>query len=111
MTNNFEDGSASKLAKSPLKRKTINTLGSPYSPMKQRHSVSPHKTVTAAAETTASKEDKKKEGLSSPTSISMRDSFIIKNADHSFDAYYQSMRKRKAAGITAYGLEGAQNTQ
>ena len=31
---------------------------------------------------------KEKDGLSSPTSISMRDSFIIKNADQSFDLYY-----------------------
>lgn len=53
--------------------------------------------MTEAAETTATKEDKKKEkdGLSSPTSISMRNSFIIKNADQSFDAYY---KRRKAAG-------------
>ena len=34
-------------------------------------------------------------GLSSPTSVSMCNSFIIKNADESFDNYYHSMRKRK----------------
>jgi len=28
-------------------------------------------------------------GLSSPTSVSMQNSFIIKNADESFDQYYQ----------------------
>ena len=33
--------------------------------------------------------------LASPTSLSMQNSFIIKNADDSFDAYYQQMRKRK----------------
>jgi hypothetical protein len=27
--------------------------------------------------------------LSSPTSVSMQNSFIIKNADESFDQYYQ----------------------
>ncbi len=33
--------------------------------------------------------------LASPTSISMRNSFIIKNADSSFDQYYNMMRKRR----------------
>lgn len=28
----------------------------------------------------------------------MQQSFIIKNADHTFDAYYQQMRKRGKAG-------------
>jgi hypothetical protein len=32
--------------------------------------------------------DEKKDGLSSPTSISMQQSFIIANADSTFDAYY-----------------------
>jgi hypothetical protein len=32
----------------------------------------------------------------SPTSISMQNTFIIKNADESFDAYFQTMKKRKA---------------
>lgn len=32
--------------------------------------------------------------LSSPTSISMKNSYIIKNADPSFDAYYKSMNRR-----------------
>ena len=40
-----------------------------------------------------SKEEQK--GLSSPTSVSMYNSFIIKNADESFDSYYHSMKKRK----------------
>jgi len=33
--------------------------------------------------------------LTTPTSISMMNSFIIKNADTSFDSYYSSMKKRK----------------
>jgi hypothetical protein len=33
--------------------------------------------------------------LASPTSINMKNSFIIKNADESFDAYYHIMKKRK----------------
>ena len=34
------------------------------------------------------KEEKKESGLVSPTSISMQSSFIIQNADESFDAYF-----------------------
>lgn len=34
--------------------------------------------------------------LESPTSISMKNSFIIKNADPSFDSYYKQMTRRKA---------------
>lgn len=33
--------------------------------------------------------------LSSPTSVSMQNSFIIKNADESFDLYYQQMKRRR----------------
>lgn len=33
--------------------------------------------------------------LASPTSLTMKNSFIIQNADESFDVYYQQMRKRK----------------
>lgn len=57
-------------------------------------------------EKTAKKEEKKDEkkesGLASPTSISMQNSFIIQNADESFDAYFHAMKKRKhgqAAGL------------
>ena len=45
-------------------------------------------------------EDEKHDGLSSPISIEMKQSFIISNADDSFDAYYQSMRKRGKLGMT-----------
>ena len=34
--------------------------------------------------------------LATPTSVSMLNSFLIKNADQSFDHYYSSMKKRKA---------------
>ena len=51
-------------------------------------------------------EEEKESGLSSPTSVSMQNSFIIKNADDTFDAYYHAMRKRKlAAGHAA--LDGS----
>lgn len=42
--------------------------------------------------------EKKESGLASPTSISMQNSFIIKNADESFEAYFQQMRRRKLGG-------------
>lgn len=32
--------------------------------------------------------DNKESGLASPTSVTMQTSFIIKNADESFDAYH-----------------------
>ena len=43
-----------------------------------------------------SKEEEK--SLTSPTSIQMASSFIIKNADQSFDTYYHQMKRRKAGG-------------
>ena len=39
--------------------------------------------------------DQKESGLASPTSVSMQTSYIIKNADESFDAYHQQMKKRQ----------------
>lgn len=39
--------------------------------------------------------EKKESGLASPTSITMQNTFIIKNADESFDAYFHQMRRRK----------------
>ncbi len=39
--------------------------------------------------------------LSSPTSVNMKNSFIIKNADPSFDVYYHQMKKRK----TPHGVD------
>ena len=44
------------------------------------------------------KADGEKDGLSSPISNSMQNTFIIKNADESFDVYYQQMKKRKQQG-------------
>lgn len=39
--------------------------------------------------------ENKESGLASPTSVTMQTSFIIKNADESFDAYHMQMKKRK----------------
>lgn len=41
------------------------------------------------------KEEKKESGLATPTSISMQNTFIITNADDSFDNYFHMMKKRK----------------
>ena len=56
----------------------------------------PDKNATAKKEAPGA--DKKDSGLASPTSISMQNSFIIQNADESFDAYFQTMKKRKQHG-------------
>ena len=46
--------------------------------------------------------------LDSPTSDHMKRSFLIKNHDDSkFDAYYQTMRKRKTMGGTMRYTEGS----
>lgn len=44
--------------------------------------------------------ENKESGLASPTSVTMQTSFIIKNADESFDAYHQQMKKRKLGAHT-----------
>jgi hypothetical protein len=51
--------------------------------------------------------EKKESGLASPTSISMQNSFIIKNADDSFDAYFQQMRRRKTTNFDQTGNQSA----
>jgi hypothetical protein len=43
----------------------------------------------------AAKEHEPGEGLLTPTSIQLKNAFIIKNADASFDHYYNMMKKRK----------------
>jgi len=45
--------------------------------------------ATSVKKDGAQETDEKESGLASPTSISMQQSFIIKNADESFDAYFQ----------------------
>lgn len=64
-------GSPTKLQKSPTLRKGSKRAGK--SPSKAQP---------------GEKTEKKESGLASPTSISMQNSFIIKNADESFDAYF-----------------------
>ena len=85
--------------------------------------MSPTKSPSKKASTVASKkmkaknkdtlkdggEEEKESGLASPTSVSMQNSFIIKNADETFDAYYHAMRKRKLHQGHA-GLDGTINS-
>ena len=73
------------------------------------HNSTLEKTQTAKKE--EKKDEKKESGLASPTSISMQNSFIIQNADETFDAYYTTMKKRKhgqPAGLdsTSPGIGG-----
>lgn len=65
--------------------------------MKKGASLQLDKQATAKKDA-AGKDDKKETGLASPTSISMQNSFIIQNADESFDAYFHTMKKRKQHG-------------
>ena len=48
----------------------------------------------------AKQDDSNQIELVSPTSISMKNSFIIKNSDPSFESYYKSMNKRRNASIS-----------
>lgn len=41
----------------------------------------------------------------------MVNSFIIKNADASFDSYYHTMKKRKQAGLDASMMNQSMNNQ
>ena len=80
---------------SPTKRKTM--MGQTNTPGLKKGGPLKSPTKIPAGEKTAEKQD----GLSSPTSISMQNTFLIKNADQSFDAYFQQMRKRKAGHFGA----------
>jgi hypothetical protein len=101
MSANMGDESPSAINKqntlagsSPMKRR--GTMVSPSkltkSPTKLRKKSPSKKTGDGSTG------EKKESGLISPTSISMQNTFIIKNADDSFDAYYVQMRKRKMGG-------------
>ena len=88
-----------------LRKGTMTTKQNTYGSPSKTNKGSPSKLTikarrTGRSPTKKNKEqdetkDKKESGLASPTSISMQNSFIIKNADESFDAYYAQMRKRK----------------
>jgi len=75
-----------------MRRKTIGLGASPTlrSPTKPKRLGSPNKTIREGGEG--------QKGLGSPTSVTMMNTFIIKNADSSFDQYHQTMKKRKQFG-------------
>lgn len=55
--------------------------------------------------------DEERKGLTTPTSVTMINSFLIKNADQSFDAYFATMKKRRGFGGTSIvGGHGAGGT-
>jgi len=63
---------------SPQRRKTIGASPTLRSPAKARRLGSPTKTTREGG-------DARRDGLGTPTSVTMMNTFIIKNADHSFD--------------------------
>lgn len=65
----------------------------------QLQHTSPPKKKRVQDKKSAVEGDVKQDGLTSPTSISMQQSFLIKNADQSFDTYYQAMRRRTKTGL------------
>lgn len=95
-----------------MKKTTLKKQMTDGSPTKiARQTTVPAKSPTkkkgkAAAKTEGGVKEKKESTLASPTSNSMQNSFIIKNADESFDAYYQVMKKRRLG----QGAPGMDNT-
>ena len=83
--DNYGDNSASptrtQKGGSPLRRKTIGGSPGLKSPTKVRRLGSPERQTRDGAAA-------RREGLGTPTSVTMMNTFIIKNADHSFDQYH-----------------------
>ena len=67
---------------SPTRRKTMGAS----SPL--RTSLNKAKRLSSP-ERQAARADARREGLGTPTSVTMMNTFIIKNADNSFDQYHQ----------------------
>ena len=104
--NSVNDGANSPhrgktLAGSPLRKgmspNRRSTMGNHSPTNTSALSKSPTKKTAAVGGTTVTgdKGGDSEKGLSSPTSVSMQNSFIIKNADESFDHYYQQMKRRR----------------
>lgn len=100
---------------SPMKvehQDTANKSGLQHSMTRQRTTIqnaspskrkpSPKKKIEVPGET----HTEARAQLTSPTSITMQNSFIVKNADESFDAYYHTMRKRRTMNAANAGMEG-----
>jgi hypothetical protein len=86
-----------------IKRKT-GGISPTRSPTKKRTLASPSKTIKDGPET----HDVKHEKLASPTSVTMQNSFIIKNADESFDAYWHQMTRKKKGQHNTHESSGHQ---
>lgn len=103
-TMNVENTNNNTLS-SPNKKGDPSALGAtspsnrfnnnPFLTIKVR-SLSATKQSEKTQQAESSKESEPGEELLTPTSISMKNTFIIKNADSSFDQYYQMMKKRKS---------------
>ena len=75
----YGDSSPTRTNKgSPTRRKTIGASPTLRSPLKSRKVGSPDKTTRKDG-------DARRDGLGTPTSVTMMNTFIIKNADQSFD--------------------------
>ena len=86
----------------------------------QNRSLSATKRLEAEKQQESTKEHAAGEGLLTPTSIQLKNAFIIKNADASFDQYYTMMKKRKgyhspgkshAGNLNFAPLHGGASTQ
>ena len=108
--DNFTESSPTRTNRkdgSPGRRKTLGFgasiagAGSPTRSPNKRKLGSPSRKDRSDAD--------RQYGLGTPTSISMQNRFIIKNADASFDQYYHQMKKRKQHGFGATGEHA--NTQ
>jgi hypothetical protein len=75
----------------------------------QNKSLSATKRAEASKVQEAAKEHEPGEGLLTPTSIQLKNAFIIKNADASFDHYYNMMKKRKSPHGSPSKLTGTGN--
>jgi len=82
----------------------------PFLTIKNR-SLSQTKRMEATMTQEASKEGEKSDELLTPTSISMKNAFIIKNADASFDHYFHMMKKRKSPHASPSKLTGTGQIQ
>jgi len=76
-----------------MKRNTIkgndnSPLSPSKSPSKKSSTVAAKKMKAKNKDILVDGEEEKESGLASPTSVSMQNSFIIKNADETFDHYY-----------------------
>lgn len=79
---------------------------------RKNKSISPNmnekKSKAQASKNSSPTKKEEEKGLSSPTSVTMMNSFIVKNADESFDTYYHQMKRRKGAH---HGMDQTMTTE